>query len=113
MRIFIIIMLLFSFNLYSQRCGGTSTSNGRLWDRSIEYLHKTLSESKDRDDNEYMSNKLLISDTGSLIENKYFDISTTKKITDTYVPIGAHSFTVEAGHTFQPGDRVFQQRKPT
>lgn len=45
-------------------------------------MHKTLSESKDRDDREYMSNKLLVSDTGNLIENKYFDTSTTKKITN-------------------------------
>jgi hypothetical protein len=38
--------------------------------------------------------------------NVVMDSSTEKKITDSYVPIGAKTITVESGHTFQVGDRV-------
>ena len=39
--------------------------------------------------------------------------TTKKKITDSYVPFGARTFTIESGHTFQTGDRVVIQRVPT
>jgi hypothetical protein len=41
------------------------------------------------------------------------DISSTqKKITDTFVPIGTKTVTVEAGHTFVVGDWVHVRREP-
>lgn len=38
--------------------------------------------------------------------------STSKKIQGTYIPIGAKTFTLPAGHGFVPGDDVMLQRKP-
>jgi hypothetical protein len=38
--------------------------------------------------------------------NAVMDTLTEKQVTDTFVPIGAKSITVESGHTFRAGDRV-------
>ncbi|GAA4278328.1 Ig-like domain-containing protein [Aquimarina mytili] len=38
--------------------------------------------------------------------------STRKKITSGYVPIGAQTVTVQSGHSFKKGDRIFLERKP-
>ncbi len=38
--------------------------------------------------------------------------SSEKEIIDNYVPIGAQSFTVESGHSFLPGDRIYLQIAP-
>jgi hypothetical protein len=38
--------------------------------------------------------------------------STRTKITDTYVPIGARTFTVKSDHSFVAGDRILLERKP-
>jgi hypothetical protein len=38
--------------------------------------------------------------------------STRKRITNTYLPIGAHAMVVEAGHSFAVGDRVQLRRAP-
>ena len=38
--------------------------------------------------------------------------TTRKKITDSYVPIGTKTITVEAGHTFVVGDWVYVRREP-
>lgn len=38
--------------------------------------------------------------------------STQKKITDTFVPIGTKTVTVESGHTFAAGDWVYLRREP-
>ncbi|WP_299245964.1 Ig-like domain-containing protein [uncultured Aquimarina sp.] len=38
--------------------------------------------------------------------------STKKRITSGYVPIGARTVTVQSGHSFRRGDRIFLERKP-
>jgi hypothetical protein len=38
--------------------------------------------------------------------------SSSKLITDVYVPVGARTFAVESGHSFAVGNEVFLQRKP-
>lgn len=38
--------------------------------------------------------------------------ATQKKITDTFVPIGAKTITVESGHNFAEGDWVYVRREP-
>lgn len=38
--------------------------------------------------------------------------STSKRITSSYLPIGARTFTVDPGHSFAVGDRVLQRRAP-
>ncbi len=38
--------------------------------------------------------------------------SSKKKITDTFVPVGAKKVTVESGHTFKTGDWVYLRREP-
>lgn len=40
------------------------------------------------------------------------DGASLKRIIDPYIPIGGNSFTVESGHTFQPGDEVYFERRP-
>ncbi|HKK61141.1 MAG TPA: discoidin domain-containing protein, partial [Bacteroidales bacterium] len=39
--------------------------------------------------------------------------STRKKLIDDYVPFGARTFRIESGHSFNVGDRVVLQRRPT
>jgi hypothetical protein len=41
-----------------------------------------------------------------------YNTATKKKITDSYVPIGVKTITVEPGHTFKVGDKVILERKP-
>lgn len=38
--------------------------------------------------------------------------ASTVNITDSYVPVGARTFNVQSGHSFQVGDRVMLQKRP-
>ncbi|MGH1518095.1 hypothetical protein [Chryseobacterium sp. JK1] len=75
----LLIFCTLSINLFSQQ-NNNVTWKDILLDRSIESLHKTLNESKEDEERELFENNLLILDNGYLIDNKYFDTYTTKKI---------------------------------
>jgi hypothetical protein len=78
MRVLIIIFLLFSFKFYSQQNANSESSFDKFMKENIERLHETINKSVYK--NRLMSDRLLITETGRLLENKYFDTITTKKI---------------------------------
>ena len=53
-------------------------------------------------------NLLILTGSAGALENS----STSKKIQGSYIPVGAKSFTLPAGHGFITGDDVMLQRKP-
>lgn len=76
------LLLLFSvlfINVHSQNIRHVTWTD-ILFERSIEKLHEAVSQSKDDDEKEFLENNLLIYENGYLVENKYFDVYTTKKI---------------------------------
>lgn len=75
---FIWILLFLSTKANSQY--NVVTWSDILLERGIEELHNILSMSDDEIESEFMENHLLITEDGFIMDNKYFDVSTTKKL---------------------------------
>ena len=80
---FIGILFFLSCEAYSQY--NVVTWDDILLERSVEELHNILSKSDDDAEREFMENHLLIREDGYLMDNKYFDSYTTKRIKEKYL----------------------------
>lgn len=72
------ILLLLSITVNSQH--KVSTYEDIILEKGIEELYNTLSKSTDENERELIENYVLIKDDGTLIDNKYFNVFSTKKI---------------------------------
>ncbi|MCS4301816.1 hypothetical protein [Chryseobacterium sp. BIGb0232] len=74
------ILLLLSIGVKSQH--KVSNYEDVILERSIEDLNNILSKSTDEAEKELIENYVLIKDDGHLIDNKYFNVHSTKKINE-------------------------------